>query len=554
MGEHHPAAPTDSAGASRVVARTGPPSGSRRRGRPQRMPYDATPFARSTVDGASRMAWLLATCRVLSPTSGGLHRDEFLAQMRGHGIKLDASRLSRWESGQMAATPGVLAGYEAVVGLPAGVLWAADNLLRRTSGRTDTLTSSRASAGEADQLDRLFELVDEGGATGGDWLRLTTEIARADRMYLPPTTWTTLCSQLIGELTRSSGLAYLRRYEAAAVLMTHPRGRGHLTKNLGLFVMDPDAQSVTPALSLLREVDDPGAGDLVLRLMSDDNAILRRGATSVAGAMAARGRFPEGADQALEQHARHELGATRTLTRRVDAIDLAVQLSPAAYQRVMAEVADPTVRNARTTRELVPPSLGRSIAEGIATYAEAAVKRTAFDPDQLLRRLVREALFHTQSERRHLAAILLSISPYGRAVTGAVLELASDTDDLVASMCWSMLRRMGHVVERSRIAPKMVDERRAGIQAKAIVALGLTYGDLDDDAAELMVTTARTAATDGLRHAAIFALSMADHRHLETLQHDDAAATSRPATWWRTLGPAIHDADVLAASVTPVGG
>ena len=329
------------------------------------MPYDATPFSRPAVDCASRMAWLLATSRLLSAASGGLHRDEFIDRMREHDIKLDASRVSRWESGQMPTTPRLLAGYEAVTGLPPGVLWAADNLLRRTSGRTETVPSAPASAGTADELDLLFELVDDGRATGGDWLRLATEIARLDRLYLHPATWTTLCSQLIGELTRSSGLAYLRRYEAAAVLMTHPRGRGHLTKNLGLFVMHPDAQNVTPALSLLREVDDPAAGDLVLRLMSDDNAILRRGATGVAGAMAARGRFPRAADQALEQHARHELRKMRTLTRRIDAIDLAVQLPARSYQRVLDEISEPTVRarveQARASGSWCPPAwAGRS--------------------------------------------------------------------------------------------------------------------------------------------------------------------------------------------------
>jgi hypothetical protein len=44
-----------------------------------------------------------------------------------------------------------------------------------------------------------------------------------------------------------------------------------------------------------------------------------------------------------------------------------------------------------------------------------------YDDDRMLTRLIREALFHRDSERRHLAALLISSSPFGSSVTDELL-------------------------------------------------------------------------------------------------------------------------------------
>ncbi len=299
---------------------------------------------------------------------------------------------------------------------------------------------------------------------------------------------------------------------------------------------------------LLREVSDQAAGGLVLRLMSDQNKMLRRGASGVAAAMVARGRFPHGSVETLEAHTGLELGKRGAITRRTDAIDLATQLPEESYDRILAAIPEPFVRqrveHARETLELVPRDLARAVSEGVATYAEAATRRAAYDPDQMLRRLVRESLFHVQRERRHLAAVLLAVSPYGEPAARAILHLASDADDLVAGMSWSVLRRMSHVLDRRRVADAVADEARDSIRARGLMTLGLTSGPLEDDAAELMISTAKEAASPSLRHAAVFALGMSDHERLRVLAMDDPAL-ARSVSWWRSLGPAIHDEDVL---------
>ncbi len=520
----------------------------RRRGRPQRLPFEATPSSHAPFDVDCRLAWLLATSRLLSPSTTDLPRELFLDKVRGQGISIDASRISRWESGQLPATHTLIEAYENVIGLPDGALWATSRLLHRSSGEGARSAAVRpAEARTSEELDDLFDRIEAHTATGGHWLRMTSDLAHFERVYLHRTTWTTLCTQLVGELTRSSGIAFFRRYEAACALLAHPQGGRHLTRSLGRFVLHPDVQSVAPAITLLREVSDQAAGGLVLRLMSDQNKMLRRGARGVAAAMVARGRFPEGSVEMLEAHTGVELGKRGGIARRTDALDLATQLPEASYDRVLASIPEPQVRrrleHARETLELVPRDLARAVSEAVATYAEAATRRAAYDPDQMLRRLVRESLFHVQRERRHLASVLLAVSPYGEPAARAILELASDSDDLVAGMSWSVLRRMGHLLDRRKVANAVANETRDGIRARGLVTLGLTPGPLEDDAADLMIATARASSTDSLRHAAVFALGMTDHERLRVLAAEDPAL-ARSVGWWRSLGPAIHDEDV----------
>lgn len=504
------------------------------------------PFASPGIDVPARTAWLLATARLLSPTTATMPRETFLERIRERGLRADPSRISRWESGQIQPNHAVVTAYEEVIGLPDGALWSAANLLRRYAPGTPLLEPTGPVP--AEELDEIFDLVEGREATGGHWLRMTGDLARFERVYLHRTTWNTLCTQLLAELTRSGGPAFLRRYEAACALLAHPQGRGHLSRNLGRFVMHPHIQNVAPVITLLREVADDSAGNLVLRLMNDDNAVRRRGATGVAPALAARGHLPGGWPALLERHTGRELSKGGALSRRTDAIDLITHLPKDGYERVLAGLRDPRTRRrvemARATMELVPKDLGRAISEGIATVAEAAGPRVSFDPDQMLRRLVREALFHAHRERRHLAGVMVAVSPYAPAVARSVLELTADPDDLVASMSWSFLRRLAHVLDRTEVYELAAAEERPGVQARALVTLGLAVGELPEEGVTRIAAAVTASDQEAQRHAAVFALGMIDHPRLVALAEADPALAARTA-WWRSLGPAIHDEDVV---------
>jgi hypothetical protein len=514
----------------------------RPRGRPQRLPVEVTPWGSPTFDSARRVAWLLAVTRLLSPTTAPGGRQGFISAMGAHEIRLDASRLSRMESGEQHPAVKVIAGYEAVTGVPTGSLQSVSALLRRGAGLPRNL--DRRSTMSTALLDETFERIDAEKATGYDWLQLARELEALDRVYLPPRTWAALSTQLVSELTRSTGIAHIRRYEAAATLLHDPAGRRYLTMGIGRFVMHPEAQSVTPALSLLQETADHPAGDLVLRLMGDESPLLRRGASGVAGALAARNGFPDGREETLERHVRAELIKRGAGARRSDAVDLASRLPEASLARIVASITDSHLRSlvvrVCSTLELVDRDVSRGVCEAIATFAEATCGRAAHDPDQMLRRLLREALFHVHRDRRQLAAVTLAASPYARPVAEAALAATTDRDAATAALLWSLLRRMGHVLTREQVAAAAYEETRPVLHAAALVTLGLATGDVPSRMADHLLATARDRAGTRMGHAATLALGMTGHRHLETLT-SQAGPWSGAARWWTSVGPALHD-------------
>ena len=516
--------------------------GSRPRGRPQRLPVDITPWEHSTIDGNRRMAWLLAVTRLLSPTTAPGGRRGFIEAMGARGIRLDTSRVSRLEAGEQTPLQRVIAGYEQVSGVPAGSLQSVNALLRRASGLAGSVEKGLGVSSAL--LDESFERIDRQRADGSDWLRVSRELETRERVYLPPQLWASLTTQLVGELTRATGMAHVRRYEAAASLLHNSTGRRHLTMAIGRFVMDPDAQSVTPALALLQEVNDHPAGELVLRLMGEGNPLLRRGAAGVAGALAARDGFVHDRYDALERHVGSELSRDSPTLRRSDALDLASRLPEASYARILGAVNDTRVRSALTractSLELVDRDVSRTTCEGIATFAEAAAGRAAQDPDQMLRRLLREALFHVHRDRRQLAAIVLAASPYARPVAEAAMSASVERNDATAAMSWSLLRRMGHVLDRGEVAERAFAEKRPALHASALITLGLSTGAVPHAMGEHLLRTAHEHSSTRLGHAATFALGMSGHQHLQALANQ-AGPCQRAALWWTSVGSALHD-------------
>ncbi len=520
------------------------PAVQRRRGRPQRLPNDTSPASSPTFDGVRRVAWLLATSRLLAPATRDLGRTAFLGRLREHGVTADASRLSRWEAGSVTSSPRLLAAYEASAEVASGSLLAADLMVRRAT-RQNLARGEIPTLDTDAHLDELFGRIDDGAATGGDWLQLATEITRYELIFLRAATWTSLCTRLVNELSRAGGLGFLRRYEAAALLMRHPTGRLHLTRRLGAFLMHPDVQNASPALALLSEVGDDAAGDLVVRLLGEHNTLLRRGAIGAVASMSAKDELPAGNDRTLERLIQVEL-RKGSLTRRVAALELVTQLPDAGYQRVVARALGERLRQqvqrARTTRELLPSDQAHHAAEGVASHAEQVMHRAAHEPDQMLRKLVRESLFHVQRSRRHVAASLLGASPYAPPVAQAVLRLTADRNEMVSSMSWSMLRRLSHVLDCSEVA-RGINERRDRPRARALVTLGLSCGPLPDNVADAALLTATTSTDPTLRHAATFALGMAGHPHLHAVANHDVDETARAGQWWLETGSALHDAD-----------
>ena len=521
----------------------------RPRGRPQRLPTDGHPIDSGAWDNAKRLAWLMATNRLLARDSAWAVRSQFIDALLDDGLSVDSSRLSRWEAGTVRPSASVLRAYEQRCGMADDSLTAADRLMHRTSG-SQTLPTRCDDSLSVSEFDDLFERLEHRhDLTGGDWLRLSCGLAQVDTVYLHTSVWQVLCARLVNELTRSSGIAFVRRYEAATQLLTHRRAPRHLMRALGELVMDPHAQNVVPALTLLREVGDGAAADLVVRLIAGDVPLLRRGASIAAGGLAARDAFTGESLTQVERFVGSELRRAGDGSQRLDIIDIATQLPEDAFARILISADTRTQRRltrARLTGELAPVETARVVADQMAASAERALNRSAHDPDQMLRRLLREALFHAQRERRHLAATLIGLSPYGVCLAEIALESTHGRSDLVARMSWSLLRRLGHLIDREKVSAALDATDHPSRLAHGMITLGLASGPIDARTDTLLTTQATDSPHAAIRHAALFALGLSGHDRLHDLAasgHDLATA----AAWWIATGPALHDVDPVPA-------
>jgi hypothetical protein len=530
------------------VERTPP---ARRRGRPQRLPEEPHPLNSGVIGCDQRIAWLLTVARVLGPDPELARREGFIAALRERGLPVDASRVSRWESGLQPLPSRVAATYESVLGLTEGSLVSVAGGLRRSFGTGPSARDNLLSDAEMSdsELNRLLEVAESGKATGAEWLQLADHFNRFDRVFLRDDDWTELCHGLVTELGSAVGVGYVRRYEAAAAFIRHPNARRHLIMAVGKFVTHPDTQVVAPVLNLLGEVPDPAAAALTLRMLSADseNKYLRRAASSVAAVKLAQGHFDETALPRLESHVVGALRRGESLDGRLDSFDLAVRLPEESWARITGALrtrrAYGLVAQARIDDELVPAARAASLVAELAPAVQADTpSHQAQEPDLMLRRLLREALLHSHKRRRHHAALLIAASPYAPAAARHCLRLATDTNDLLAARAWTVLMRVGDAGLRDRVVQRAIVEERPTVRARALVNAGLG-GDLTPQQSAT-IAGGYDAARNVERHATLFALGMTGAPELARLAESEDAETQRGARWWLSQGPAIHDEDV----------
>jgi hypothetical protein len=291
------------------------------------MPDDASTMRSPTYNAAARTSWLLATSRSCSPDPAIASRASFVERLRAHDVSADPSRVSRWESGAQSVPAKVVLGYEKAIGLPDGLLLAAQRGLLRTSDpRTPDPEPTPFGESEAASDKLVTELIEQASdpaapMTGSDWMRLAIEVTRFEMVLLPRSTWDLVCGRLLNEMARTTGGDRLRRYDAAITLVSHPVAQRHVSNALGSWLTHSHVQVVSPMLSLLQHVRNDGASMLVLRLLDSDARALSQGAVQVAAAKLARGHFQGAALALLEQRAIREL-VTPQGHSSIDILDL----------------------------------------------------------------------------------------------------------------------------------------------------------------------------------------------------------------------------------------
>lgn len=529
-------------------------SGDRRSlGRPQRLPHDDTALAGPRYEGNKRLAWLLATTRLLGPRTRGLPRADFVAPMKELGIRIDSSRISRWESGLEYLSPKLVAAYEEVAGLPPEHLGVVRRALAR-DGHLVNRPSRKPDPADPGRIDEILEKIDAGEVQGHEWLWLADQLHAYDNVYLPRRTWESVAANLVDELARASTLPYLARYEATVTLLQARQAQPYVTKAVGRYVLDPDAAVITPVLAVLAEIEDPAASDLVLRLLQSPSAKLQRSAAVVAAAMLRRGNL-DADTEVLEMYVGHEL-STRTGIPSTVTLDLASMLAEDRFERVLRATTDDDVRTAlrraRATCELVDPEEARTLADHIGLHAELLASRKAADPDQMLRRVIRESLFHVHRPRRHLASAMILASPYAHSVAEVVLGLTARDDERTAGLCWSLVERLAPALSPHALTEQLRAETRPRLRARAAAAL-MWAPELPDEAAEALVLAATEASeSHETATAAVLALGLAGRsEHLRKIADGMHTQLSSLALWAIEHGVVVRDAvQAMAAGVT----
>ncbi len=529
----------------------GTPSGesapaTRRRGRPYRLPEDPTPLTRVHGGVNQRIAWLLGVSRIHAADPDLAKRDCFIDALRERGLTADHSRMSRWESGRQLVPMKVIAAYEDVLGLATGQLTAvAEGIRRSLDPKSSPLEMLDANPMLVHlELDELFEAVLGGNATGESWIKLSTALTRYREVYLLPDTWTQISDLLVRELGRSTGLAYVLRFEAFRMMVRHTTSQRHVVKALGALVTDPETQFVLAPISLLQEVEEKQAGDLVLRLLAGGRGQLRMGASWAAAGKIARAHFERLDLDRLEAVALHMLRESRHNVHDIDALDIAAQLPEDSRERLMLAVKDtltqPRLDLAIHHGELLPMETTRPLATRIAEKVQADTTASyAVEPDAMLQRLVREALFHVNHERRYQASVLLSVSPYRDALGEQLQRTVSRGEEVPAVRALHTMHQVASEAQRDTLLAWGLHETRMPVRVTALMTLGQVIGKLTADEEAELVAAMNAADIPPITRATMYVLGMAGAECLAELSRTgpDPAA----AAWWLRIGPSISE-------------
>lgn len=516
----------------------------RRRGRPYRLPNDPTPIADAVPGLGHRLAWLLGASRVYASDPHVARRDNFIEALQDVGAVADSTRLSRWESGRVAVPLSVVRAYEQVLDLPAGQLVIGASGLVRSAERAKRSDVAQIEPTQVHlRLDELFETVLAGRAPGHGWVELCDLLTRQEHLYLLPETWREISELLATELASASGLAYIARFEALRMLVANPTSRRHAVKAIGSMVTHPAAVFMIHPLVLLQEVDDEQAGDLLAKLLQGAPSTLRSAAAWAVAGKVARGDYSEADLEGVEARVVELLAHSRTPLQRLDPLTMVRSLPPESQARLGLHGFDPDVRSslelAHANGEICDPHRARSVSSKIA---EAVQESTAIDylvgQDQMLHRLVREALFHVDHGRRSQAALLLAASPYRAQLGDPLVALARRKDESTAVLASTALFQVADRRQRGALLEAGLTDSRPWVRSASLLSLGQVVGDLSADEGERLRRSLDQPGSPTAKTATLHVLGMGSADCLTELAA--AGPYAEAARWWLTTDPIVE--------------
>lgn len=520
----------------------------RRPGRVQKIAYDDTPLNSRRPDIDARIGWLLAMSRLHHVDPEMADGRKFTLALTAAGCSASRSLVSRWESGEIPISYEGMSAYERVLGLPTGHISSLTGYIRAAipgvKGRVIRPQLDPASKAFALRLDELIEKAEDGEARATDWQDLGWHLAAVPLVHLRARTWETIAGRVINELPRSVKVAY-RQYSTAAMnIASVPRAQDFLTEAVDRHIHAPGVQVLTNPIGLLDQLPTRRAAEMVLDLIEDPPSDAVFGlAVWVATQKVTRGDF------SADERARLDM----LVLKMWRANPLKASLDLAELIACLPEGLRSTLMHAATkagqrrlgyvveTGEDLAPTIARGLSHDLAESARSGVPgEPTYDEDRMLVRLVREALFHRDSERRHLASLLVSASPFGDAVADGLLSLlgAPDAPAPVRVRAATLARYLSSESHRLRMLA-FVEDPSDDVSAPIVQGVGhMTFTAFSDQ----VIRSSLKEEWTPRERAKMYALGMSGSPGLESIAkaRTSPAWQREAATWWLQQGAAVR--------------
>ena len=519
----------------------------KRPGRTQKIAVDDTPL-NANPDIDARIGWLLAMSRLHH--ADDTHQDgrSFAQQLGDAGFPASRSLVSRWESGEIPISYEAMTAYESVLGLQVGQISSITGYVKATipSLRTRVVRPKLdpSSAAFADRLDELIDAAEAGTALARDWQELGWHFAAAPMVHLRRPTWETLSARLVHQLPRSIKVSYRQFSTAAMNLAAIPRAQDILVDAIAEYISGPAVQVITSPAGLLDRLPTRHAARLVLEMIEKpQNSLTYATGVWLATQKVVRHAFDEGERTELDMLVLKAW--RRSPTQASEELAELIAELPEGMRATLVQAADKAGRRklgyvVQHGEDLVA-SKAEQFSHDIATSARAgAPQEPTYGEDQMLDRLIREALFHRNSERRHLAALLIASSPFGPSVTDELLlRLAGPWNaEWIRSRLSTLVRYLGDDSHRMRMLT-FVDDASDDVATPLTQGLGhLGFSPMSDQA----IRNSLGKEWSPRERAKMYALGMSGSPGLVALSKSKDAAPWQQAAarWWIAQGPAIR--------------
>ena len=523
-------------------------SGARRPGRVQRIAYDDTPLNSTRPDIDARIGWLLAMSRLHHPDPSYGDGRKFLTALADAGFITSRSLVSRWESGEIPVSYEGMSAYERALGLEPGRISSLTGYIRSAIPGVKTKVIrpqlDPTSREFALRLDELLDLAEDGQALAVDWQDLGWHLAAAPLVHLRASTWETIARRCIATQPRAIKVPY-RQYNTAAMnIASLVRSHDFLVDAIAEYLANPDVQVIMNPFGLLDRLPTRKSAQLVLDMVENPPTESARAlAIWLATQKVARGDFSEDERNRLDMMVLR-MWRVNPVKAGDDLAELIASL-PEGLRSTLTTAATKAGRRKLgyvvEHGEVMVASKARAMAAELAEAARARVPQDpSYDEDRMLQRLIRECLFHRDSERRHLASLLISASPFGDALTDELLGLLTNpvVPPWVRARAATATRYLSNEVHRMRMLA-FIDDPDPAVAVPITQGIGhLTFTDFSDQALRSSLGSEWSLRD----RAKTYALGMSGSPCLPVLLKSSTTPEWQrsAARWWLAGGPAIR--------------